>query len=65
MEWLPPYAPDLNPIELLWDWLDDTALANVTIEHQRQLRGRLRAAIQRRRKKPSIGRGFLKHRGLF
>ena len=65
IEWLPPYAPELNPIELLWDWLDDTALANVPIEAHGQLRGRVRTALRCLRRQPAIGRGFLRHTGLF
>ncbi len=30
VEWLPAYAPELNPVEPLWDYLDDTALANTS-----------------------------------
>ena len=28
VEWLPPYAPDLNPVEALWSHAKYTALAN-------------------------------------
>ena len=28
MAFLPPYAPDLNPVEYLWAWLKRHALAN-------------------------------------
>ena len=28
VEWLPPYAPDLNPVEALWSHSKYTALAN-------------------------------------
>jgi len=27
--YLPPYSPQLNPIERLWKWLKDTVIANV------------------------------------
>jgi len=26
--YLPPYSPDLNPIERLWKWLKETVIAN-------------------------------------
>lgn len=28
MAFLPPYSPDLNPVEFLWAWLKRHALAN-------------------------------------
>lgn len=28
VEWLPPYAPDLNPVEALWSYAKYSALAN-------------------------------------
>ena len=28
MTFLPPYSPDLNPVEVLWAWLKRHALAN-------------------------------------
>lgn len=28
MAFLPPYSPDLNPVECLWAWLKRHALAN-------------------------------------
>lgn len=36
VEWLPPYAPDLNPVEALWSHAKYTALANFVpddVEH--------------------------------
>lgn len=28
LEWLPPYAPELNPVEYVWGWLKTNPLAN-------------------------------------
>ncbi len=28
LEWLPPYAPELNPVEFLWSWLKYSQLNN-------------------------------------
>jgi transposase len=65
IEWLPAYAPELNPVEPLWDHLDDTALANTPIHDLGRLRRRVHAGVERVRRRPTVGRGFLKYTGLF
>lgn len=65
VEWLPCYAPELNPVEPLWNHLDTTALANTPVENLPRLRQRIRAGVQRLRQNPSLTRGFLKYTGLF
>ena len=65
LEWLPPYAPELNPVEPLWDYIDDTTLANTPMDDLGRLRCRARTAMRRLQRKPSTSRGFLKHTGLF
>jgi transposase len=51
---LPPYSPDLNPVEYLWAWLKRHALANYypanLTELQHTSRNKLKSAQQR----PSI-----------
>ena len=48
---LPPYAPELNPVEYLWAWLKRHALANfcpdTLAELQHTARGKLRSAQRR------------------
>lgn len=65
VEWLPAYAPELNPLEYLWGHLDATALANTPADDLRRLRRQVRIGLQRVRRQPHVGRGFLKHTGLF
>jgi transposase len=65
VEWLPAYAPELNPVEPLWDHLDDTALANTPFRDLSRIRRRVHAGVNRVRHRPSLGRGFLKYTGLF
>lgn len=65
IEWLPAYAPELNPIEPLWDYLDDTKLVNTPIDDLSRLRQRVHAALHKVRCDNSIGRGFLRYSGLF
>ena len=49
----PPYAPELNPAEHIWNQAD-AALANGAPPHLAQLRGRLRRATQRLRRSPPL-----------
>lgn len=63
MELLPSYAPDLNPVEGVWDYLKNVELANVTCHDQPELRHQLGRAIARLRQKPHLIRGFIKHSG--
>jgi transposase len=65
VEWLPPYSPQLNPIELLWGHLDNNTLANTPAENLTLLGRRTRRGVSRVQATPSIGRGFLAHTGLF
>ncbi len=65
VEWLPAYAPDLNPVEQLWAHLDATALANTPADDLRLLRRSVRNGVHRLRRRPAVSRGFLTHTGLF
>lgn len=65
VEWLPAYAPELNPVEPLWDYLDDTALANTPTEDLQRLRRRVRRGLHRLQGRPAVGRGLLRYTGLF
>ena len=51
IDFLPPYAPELNPVEYLWAWLKRHALANYCPNSISELaytaRGRLRSAQRR------------------
>lgn len=65
IEWLPPYAPELNPVEPFWDHLDDTVLANTPADNLGRLRRRLHAGLRRLRHRPTTSRGFLRYTALF
>jgi len=51
IDFLPPYAPELNPVEYLWAWLKRHALANFCPNSIAELahttRGKLRSAQRR------------------
>lgn len=65
VEWLPPYSPKLNPLELLWGHLDQNTLANTPVDDLTRLVRRARRGVADVQRKPSIGRGFLTHTRLF
>ena len=55
LEPLPGYAPDLNPLDCgVWHWLKNVALANVCATDLADLKGELRAATTRLRRKPAL-----------
>lgn len=51
---LPPYAPDLNPVEYLWAWLKRHALANDCPNNLRALQTTARNKLKSAQKRPSI-----------
>lgn len=64
LERLPAYAPELNPDEGLWAQLKGVELRNVCCDHIPHLRGELRDAVKRVRRKPRIIQGCFKGAGL-
>jgi transposase len=55
---LPPYAPELNPVELLWKIVKDL-LANRAFRSIRELAEAAEAALSKIKKAPHLLRGFL------
>ena len=51
---LPPYAPDLNPVEYLWAWLKRHALANYCPNDLGELQSTARKKLKSAQKRPSI-----------
>jgi transposase len=51
---LPAYAPDLNPIEAIWNYLKRFELANLCTRSLDELRPHLRRAIERLRHRKNI-----------
>lgn len=64
-EYLPPYAPEKNPVEYFWEHVSGTDLANFCADHLGQVRGQVHRAARRVRRRRDLGRAFLKHSGLF
>jgi transposase len=63
-EFLPPYAPDLNPNEYGWSHLKCHSLANYAPEHLGELETATSAAVRRTRTQQPLLRGFVKAAGL-
>jgi len=64
VEWLPAYAPELNPLEDVWANLDSRELANFVPEGLPQLRQQIVKGARRIRRHCSLLWGFLKHGNL-
>jgi DDE superfamily endonuclease len=63
-ERLPAYAPDLNPVELLWANLKGVELANCTGDTVAEVADQAQHGIQRVCDSDSLVIGFLAHTGL-
>jgi transposase len=64
IEQLPPYAPDLNPVEAAWQHLKHVELRNVTCLDLEDLHLELHLAIGRLRHKHHLIRSFFGEAGL-
>ena len=54
MAFLPPYSPDLNPVEYLWAWLKRHALANFCPNNLTELNTTARNKLKSAQHRPSI-----------
>ena len=54
MAFLPPYSPDLNPVEYLWAWLKRHAMANFCPANLDELNTTARAKLKSAQRRPSI-----------
>jgi len=65
IEYLPPYAPELNPVEYFWSHLSRTDMAQYVGEDLEAVRRQARKAASRVRRRQNLGKAFLVHSGLF
>ena len=63
-EWLPPYAPDLNPVEGVWDHAKYADLANFVPDDLEHLREEVAASLRDQRSTTSLLRSFFEHAKL-
>lgn len=59
-EWLPPYAPDLNPTEYVWNHTKFVDLANFMPDDVDHLGRSIAKSLRRQRGRPSLLRSFFK-----
>lgn len=64
VEWLPPYAPDLNPAEQLWNHGKRVDLANLAPADRDDLRSRVRRSLTGQRCRPNQLASAFDHAGL-
>jgi len=62
---LPPYAPDLNPVEYLWAWLKRHALANFCPDNLAELQTAARNKLKSAQHRPNIIAACWVQAGLF
>ena len=65
IERLPGYAPDLNPIEGVWQYLKQVELKNMCCHNLDELRYELGKAIARLRQKPHVINGCIRQVGCY
>lgn len=65
IEWLPPYAPELNPVEYLWSTGKKKDLANLYADTLVDIDRAIRRYKQRVRRRQDLLTGFLKASTLF
>jgi transposase len=64
LEWLPAYAPELNPVEYGWGWLKTTRLNNCAPQEVEQLQRLAHRSSRQLQHRPDLLRSFLKHSPL-
>ena len=62
---LPAYAPDLNPVEDLWENLKGNELANQSADNLGEVGQAVQNGMERVKQNIHLLSGFLKHTGLF
>ena len=65
LEYFPPYAPELNPVEHVWGYLKKNPLAHHPPTALSGLAKTARRSGQSVQRKPGLLRSFLQHTGLF
>jgi transposase len=64
IEWLPAYAPELNPDEQVWNRTKYTDLANFCPENLSDLAQAVRHSLEQTKTHPSLLRSFFEHAQL-
>ena len=64
LEFLPPYAPDLNPVEYAWCWLKTNPLANYAPKNAAELAQTARGQGYRLKRRQPMLWSFIEHSPL-
>jgi transposase len=65
IEWLPPYAPDANPVEQVWNHAKHATLANHIPANVFELRLGIGVALTLQQEQQALLRSFFQHARLF
>lgn len=65
LAYLPPYAPELNPVEYLWGWLKRHALANYCPNGMEELASTTRSKLRSAQRRTNLIAAFWKQAELF
>jgi transposase len=65
VEYVPPYAPELNPVEYIWAYWKQHALPNVCPKDYWQLSEAARRTLRRMRRRPRLITAFWKQASLW
>jgi transposase len=65
IEWLPGYAPDLNPTEGVWNNIKSRELANFCADHIEEAADAFRSGLRRVAHTLQLPFSLLQHAGLF
>lgn len=65
LEYLPAYAPELNPTEYIWGYLKQHELPNFSAQNLTQLSDFAKRSLRRMRRRPTLVQAFWKQAELF
>ena len=58
VEFLPPYAPELNPVEQIWNYLKNREIANLCARHLGEVSSLARRRLKSMQRRPQLIRSF-------
>ena len=64
VEWLPAYAPEINPVEQVWNRSKNVELGNFIPEDADHLGREIKKALRRQRGRSDLFLSYFKHAGL-
>lgn len=65
VEFLPAYAPEINPVECIWGYLKSHAMPNFCARGLQHLSAHARSRLRSMRRRPTLVKAFWKQAELF